>query len=417
MSFELYHGDSLVELKKLKDNSVDSIVTDPPYGLAFMGAKWDYDVPSVELWKECFRVLKPGGHLLSFAGTRTQHRMAVNIEDAGFEIRDMIAWVYGQGFPKNLDVSKAIDSALGAERKVVGKRQHPTLKDKSKVDRQDKLPNHGTNQTFSDEWDITAPESDMAKKYAGWGTQLKPSLEPITVARKPVSEKNIALNVMKHGTGAINIDGCRIEYTTVAGGDLSLNPHLRKSIKGGNGGKILATETESRETIPNLSGRYPANLIHDGSEEVVDVFPNNNPGCKPHVISANPENDAKNREKGWGMKAQTGVAGYDDGNNLSAARFFYCAKPSTSERNMYGENKHLTVKPIALMRYLVKMVTPKGGVVLDPFMGSGTTGIAAVQEEVSFIGVEREKEYHELAKNRITAAEAEHKGPLADFMG
>jgi len=169
----LLHGDALEELKKLEDNSVDSIVTDPPYGLKFMGKRWDYDVPSIEVWEECLRVLKPGGYLLSFAGTRTQHRMACNIEDAGFEIRDMIAWVYGSGFPKSHNISKALDK--GAERRL-----------------------------------ITAPTTDEAKQWDGWGTALKPALEPITVARKPLSEKTIAKNVLKWGTGGINIDGCRI---------------------------------------------------------------------------------------------------------------------------------------------------------------------------------------------------------------
>ncbi len=208
----LYHGDCREILAGLPDESVSAVVTDPPYGLAFMGKKWDYDVPSVAIWEQCLRVLKPGGHLLAFAGTRTQHRMAVRIEDAGFEIRDMIAWVYGSGFPKSLDVSKAIDKAAGAEREVVGissvtgARQSRTMDDGNK----------GTRRTYQNDKpvvnSITAPATPEAKQWSGWGTALKPALEPITVARKPLCG-TVAANVLEHGTGALNVDGCRVGDT------------------------------------------------------------------------------------------------------------------------------------------------------------------------------------------------------------
>ena len=263
MTYELIHGNSLDVLKDMIDNSVDSIVTDPPYGIAFMGKKWDYDVPTVELWEECFRVLKPGGHLLSFAGTRTQHRMAVNIEDAGFEIRDMIAWVYGSGFPKSLDVSKAIDKAAGAEREVVGSYKrgmamHPG--------------NEGADnwrENYTGEVAITAPATPAARQWHGWGTALKPAMEPITVARKPLIG-TVAENVLAWGTGGINVDGCRIEYNP--------DDHVMKYDNYSNGGYTSEYQngtsyTHGTKVQINTQGRWPANLIHDGSEEVVGVFP------------------------------------------------------------------------------------------------------------------------------------------------
>jgi site-specific DNA-methyltransferase (adenine-specific) len=201
MKINLLNGDSLLILKEFDDNSIDSIVCDPPYGLSFMGKKWDYDVPCVELWAECLRVLKPGGHLLAFAGTRTQHRMACRIEDAGFEIRDMIAWVYGSGFPKSLDVSKAIDKAAGAEREVVGQQHRPEGRQFAE----------GASGFARGAVDITAPATPEAQQWSGWGTALKPALEPITMARKPL-EGTVASNVLEHGTGALNVDGCRVAH-------------------------------------------------------------------------------------------------------------------------------------------------------------------------------------------------------------
>jgi site-specific DNA-methyltransferase (adenine-specific) len=338
----LHHGDCLEVLRSLPDCSVDSVVTDPPYGLSFMGKRWDYDVPSVEVWAECLRVLKPGGHLLAFAGTRTQHRMAVRIEDAGFEIRDMIAWVYGSGFPKSLDVSKAIDKAAGAEREVVGQHGAPAKS----------IYSQG-KQELPQEVNITAPATPEAKQWEGWGTALKPALEPITVARKPLIG-TVAENVLQHGTGAINVDGGRVGTEELA------NPSGISNAMGGvTIGKYQGGNQDySGSGATNPLGRWPANFIHDGSEEATDLLG-------------------------------------------ASARFFYCAKASKADR---GENHHPTVKPTDLMRYLCRLVTPPSGIVLDPFMGSGSTGKAAMLEGFAFVGIEREAEYIDIAKARIQSA-------------
>ena len=270
MAFEIIHGDCLEVMRGMADNSVDAVVTDPPYGLSFMGKKWDYDVPSVEVWAECLRVLKPGGHLLAFAGTRTQHRMAVRIEDAGFEIRDMIAWVYGSGFPKSLDVSKAIDKAAGAEPIDLG--QSPNW-------RESKRDNGQSMGSVPNEARITAPATDAARKWQGWGTALKPSYEPVTVARKPLVG-TVAANVLEHGTGALNIDGCRVATGDKLGGGMVSKG--RPCVSEGwdrpwmhDAAVTEAKKLESAEKVAKAQdlGRWPANLIHDGSEEVVGLFP------------------------------------------------------------------------------------------------------------------------------------------------
>ncbi|TQE92701.1 MAG: site-specific DNA-methyltransferase, partial [Spiribacter salinus] len=372
---DLRCGDCIDELKKLDDDSIDAIVTDPPYGLTFMGKAWDKSVPSVEVWSECLRVLKPGGHLLSFAGTRTQHRMAVNIEDAGFEIRDMIAWVYGSGFPKSLDVSKAIDKAAGAEREVVQERKAKDRRDDGTV----------VGLGHSGNADITAPATEAAQQWHGWGTALKPALEPITLARKPF-KSTVAANVLAHGTGALNVDGCRVGSTAETW------PASRSYAPGQiqPGGK---GQTQSTGDAP--AGRWPANLIHDGSDEVVGLFPVTKSGGgdkrqkKPSSFNA--------CVSGRDIDLPNGIGG-DAG---SAARFFYCAKASKKDRGV--DNKHPTVKPTDLMRYLCRLVTPPGGTVLDPFMGSGSTGKAAMLEGFDFIGVELDPEYIEIARARIDA--------------
>jgi len=380
-------------MRGMADNSVDAIVTDPPYGLSFMGKKWDYDVPEQAIWEECLRVLKPGGHLLAFAGTRTQHRMAVRIEDGGFEIRDMIAWVYGSGFPKSLDVSKAIDKAAGMERQVIGKRVYAD----GHVQNSTKLaPPIGTFARTQDDRTETAPATDAARQWQGWGTALKPALEPITVARKPLVG-TVAANVLAHGTGAINVDGCRIGFASDADREKShangLGPVERfqssKAIY--EGGKQSAGFADTH----NPSGRWPANLIHDGSDEVVGCFPETNGG------TAVRRNSGGNTFGGDNLKPKMADMGYGD--TGSAARFFYCAKASKSDR---GEsNGHPTVKPTELMRYLVRLVTQPGGTVLDPFTGSGSTGKAAVLEGFEFIGIEREAEYVAIAEARIVEAQ------------
>jgi len=388
--FTIINGNCLDEMRKLPANSVDAIVCDPPYGIEFMGNKWDYEVPSVDVWRECLRVLKPGGHLLAFAGTRTQHRMAVNIEDAGFEIRDMIAWVYGSGFPKSLDVSKAIDKAAGAEREVVGRRVHPTLKNPAKAKSRAFHVESLDSAKDAESWGLTAPATDSAKQWDGWGTALKPAMEPITVARKPLIG-TVAENVLRHGTGAINVDGCRVEA------DLE-NDANKRGYQGTNyvGGSPFAAgihdeEKAIKREMPT-KGRWPANIIHDGSEQVVSLFPQTGEGRFP----------SKQTTASWKMSSRGKALSPERemGDSGSAVRFFYCAKTSKADR---GEgNDHPTVKPTELMRYLVRLVCAKGGTVLDPFMGSGSTGKGALLEDCKFIGIDLNADYCKVADKRLT---------------
>lgn len=397
MSATFHLGNCLGTLKAMPDNSVDSIITDPPYGLSFMGKKWDYDVPSVEIWAECLRVLKAGGHLLAFAGTRTQHRMAVRIEDAGFEIRDMLAWVYGSGFPKSHDVSKAIDKAAGVEREVVSEYNARGFSDISPTG--DGRNQWAAGKVVDKSAYITAPTTEAAKQWQGFGTALKPALEPITLARKPLIG-TVAANVLVYGTGGINIDGCRVGI-------------------------------EAKEA----AGRWPANFIHDGSDEVVRLFPQTSASKAGARGGSNPN------PMDWGNGRSDGgvVKGHDD-NGGSASRFFYCAKASNRDRdegldgflpaktndgrkvdadNAYQrgatlrQNIHPTVKPTDLMRYLCRLITPPNGVILDPFMGSGSTGKAALLEGFGFIGCELSPEYLEIAKARIEAVQKQEAKTVA----
>ena len=389
---KIINGDSLKELKTLEENSIDAVVTDPPYGLKFMGKKWDYDVPSTELWVEVMRVLKPGGHLLSFAGSRTYHRMAVNIEDAGFEIRDQIMWVYGSGFPKSHNIGKSVDKLQGNEREVIGKGQMGR-----------NLTRNGHKGDMAIDELHQAPIEPIITKgsspYEGWGTALKPAHEPIVVARKPLSEKTIAKNVLEWGTGGINIDGCRVgsEGGTKKVDTENCRESLGKYGDGLNGGTVSRID----------GGRFPANFIHDGSDEVVGLFPDSNGQGKHKKADYNANQPIT---MGGG---QVNTSYTDKG---SAARFFYCAKASKKDRNEGCEdvvtneggeerkgNVHSTVKPTALMQYLVRLVTPVGGTVLDPFMGSGSTGKACVLEGFDFIGIELDPEYCKIAEARIDA--------------
>ena len=424
---DLRNGDCLEVLRALADNSIDAVVTDPPYGLSFMGKKWDYDVPSVEIWRECLRVLKPGGHLLSFAGTRTQHRMACNIEDAGFEIRDMIAWVYGSGFPKSLNIGKAVDKLQGNERKVLGR--------DSSAYRENAIKN---NTNFTHNAGFKPEGSGLITKgtseFEGFGTSLKPALEPITLARKPIEKGlSIAENCLKWGVGGLDIDGCRVG-----------TEEILERVQGNN--KNTSTPNAPNNgwiSEPQTLGRFPANLIHDGSQEVLELFP-----MTKSVQSQRGKVEIFKKENSW--IGESTVRGHNDSG--SAARFFYCAKASKSERNRGCEgleeqetvvfsngkagrcpihnktnpsglntyscgcpiqytkqrkevkkntNTHPTVKPIALMEYLVKLVSREGQTVLDPFAGSGTTGIACKNLNRNAILIEREAEYVEIAKCRM----------------
>ena len=411
MACEIIHGDALEVLKGMEANSVDAVVTDPPYGLVgasrgsssqpgdlatpygrsgpskkrggFMGKEWDASIPGAEYWSEALRIAKPGAYILAFGGTRTFHRLAVAIEDAGWEIRDTLMWVYGSGFPKSRNVCLDMDKMDGhgnrGHRIAVANRHHPD----------------GTLEPNGEHLPAYEPKTDAAKQWAGWGTALKPAWEPIIMARKPMVG-TVAENVLAWGTGALNIDGCRVAHVTVDGGNLAVNPHLRSHINGGNGGHIIATESERRVVTPDPAGRWPANLIHDGSEEVLAGFPKSSTTGKR-------SDKSKSAEVGgtiWLANNHQSTEYTDAG---FAARFFYCAKASKSDRGT--GNNHPTVKPTELMRYLVRLVTPPGGKVIDPFSGSGSTGKAAVLEGFKFIGIEREAEYVAIAEARIAEAQ------------
>ena len=386
---KIYHWDNIDVLKTFPDNSIDSIVTDPPYWLSFMGKKWDYDVPSQELWEECFRVLKPWWHLLAFAWTRTQHRMAVRIEDAGFEIRDMIAWVYGSWFPKSHNIGKAVDKLQGDEREIV--------KNETRYNYPSGIVNIGQGEKKL----INRVVTKGTSKYEGWGTTLKPALEPITVARKPLSEKTIAENVLKWGTGGINIDESRVVSDTI-----TVNRH-----SGYNSNSLVeSTKGKWKGEQEKVSGRFPANLIHDGSDEVLELFPISWKWnwWKPYNYAGKEYNNKDTSMFNWD-KPQAPSNFNDSG---SASRFFYCAKASKSERNAGLEwletkqtaparNYHPTVKPLKLMEYLVRLVTPKWWICLDPFIWSWTTAVACKTLGFDFIGIEREQEYVETANKRL----------------
>jgi len=403
---KLFHGDCLKVLPTLEENSVDSIVTDPPYELGFMGKKWDATgvAFNVDVWREAYRVLKPGGHLLAFSGSRTYHRMAVAIEDAGFEIRDQIMWVYGSGFPKSMAIDKQLDKQLGVEREVVGR--NPNSRENSTKD--NTLFESGTDGKTDY---ITKPSSEEAKKWEGWGTALKPAHEPIVLARKPL-EGTVVNNILKHGVGGINIDDSR-----VPGEEIPIN---KLEMWSGFGEKVKP----EYEQEMNNKGRFPANLIHDGSEEVTELFPRAKGGAYPAKRGkAVATTFASGQETEGGFRAMG-----DDG---SAARFFYCAKANKRDRNdgldgfevkrpdtrtktgmgTFDEkgvaaqsNHHPTVKPIALMQYLVRLITPPTGIVLDPFMGSGSTGKACMYEGFSFIGIDQSEEYVKISQARIDFA-------------
>ena len=453
---KLINADCIEAMKAMPDNSVDAIVTDPPYELGFMGKSWDASgiAFNIEVWQEALRVIKPGGHLIAFSGSRTYHRMAVAIEDAGFQIRDQIMWVYGSGFPKSHNISKAIDKAAGAEREVVGSYQGATNIGKVADGKRGYSP--GTDYPDVDRTvNITAPATPAAQQWDGWGTALKPAHEPMVLARKPL-EGTVANNVLTYGVGGLNIDGTRVIADGENFDNLKSRPigKLNTRRNDETDEEFDARVGESPEQLAALAklkelGRFPANFIHDGSDEVVGLFPDSN---------APKQYDKK--KAGWltpGSTHETNeLQSKEYGDSGSAARFFYCAKASKRDRNegldgFEGKeigakgnglartcatcgasvidgcncvdrtfvnpvraNHHPTVKPTTLMQYLVRLVTPPNGIVLDPFMGSGSTGKACAYEGFDFIGIDQSAEYVEIAQARIDFALA-HKDEMLEL--
>lgn len=425
----IYHGDLFDVLPTLGAESIDACVTDPPYELGFMNRAWDASgvANNIQTWQAVYRVLKPGGYLLAFGGTRTAHRMICAVEDAGFEIRDVLCWLYGQGFPKSLNIGKAIDKAAGATREVIGKaaRSQPA-----------KSGHHGgltdDHIQYDEEGrftpDVTVPATDAAKEWDGWGTALKPAMEPIVLARKPFTG-TLSQNIQRYGTGALNIDACRIDSPDA---DLSA---VQKCQTPQDGDTVTLNVPGHTQATYNDKGRWPANVILD--EEAAALLDAQTGALSGggDVTGFEPSAHTKNT---YGEYER--VPFQSHGDSGGASRFFYVAKPSREERDegcydlpmrTAGEatarkegtdglnspragagrtggahNFHPTVKPVALMTWLVKLVTPPNGVVLDPFLGSGTTGMAARYAERQFIGIEKEAEYVEIAKRRVSEANA-----------
>ena len=398
----LHHGDCRLVLPGLEADSIDAVVTDPPYHLTpsrasgeigwpswndltkqdrtgrkagFMGKTWDGGGVAFDpaTWAEVLRVMKPGAHLVAFGGTRTSHRMVCAIEDAGFEVRDTIAWLYGSGFPKSHNIGKAIDRMAGAEREVVGQYGQGFRAAKSGLEGWQR-PAHAIDKG------ITAPATPEAAAWEGWGTALKPAFEPIVLVRKPLSEPTVAANVLRWGTGALNVDGCRVEG------------EIRETAIGGMGRKANPIYGKfAREDAPysylSTAGRWPANLAHDGSDEVLaafDLFGERTSGAWREGMRQRPTvGVAKGAEAERIRPGRRPEGG-------SAARFFYSAKADATDR---CSSKHPTVKPLALMRWLVRLVTPPGGLVLDPFAGTGVTWEAALLEGCRAVLIEQDATY------------------------
>jgi site-specific DNA-methyltransferase (adenine-specific) len=444
MSVQLVQGDCIRLARSLPADSIDSLVCDPPYEIGFMGKSWDSTgiAFQVEAWKEFYRTMKPGAYLTAFGGTRSHHRLMCAIEDAGFEIRDCLMWVYGQGFPKSRDISKAIDKEAGQAREVIGIREYAGGHIQHSDTTTSPIGNAFLPERTHDHRLETTPTTQAARQWDGWGTALKPAWEPIVLARKPLSEKTVAANMLRWGTGAINIDGCRIgmdeaEHKVIDG---------RSGAGFGTGNTVGGHQGRAEGKFKShAEGRWPANLVHDGSAEVLEGFPS------PHGAGA-----ATNKKFVRGEntnvygKASEGLSGarigdegsasrffycakadkergtrpggfanigadkgssvpngptYDDGDG-STSRFFYCAKASKKDRNAGCDaehpNKHPTVKPTALMQWLTRLTTQPGGTVFDPFMGSGSTGRGAVLEGFNFIGCDLDP--IDIARMRIADA-------------
>jgi site-specific DNA-methyltransferase (adenine-specific) len=439
----LLNGDCLDKLKELDNNSIDSIVTDPPYGLSFMGKKWDYDVPSVEIWQECLRVLKPGGHLLAFAGSRTYHRMAVRIEDAGFDIRDQIMWIYGSGFPKSHNVGKSIDKMQGNQRQVVAEEKGTykldnAIKNAAVYGKQ--------NQKMTDDGYEIKTITKGNSVGEGWGTALKPAHEPIVMARKPI-EGTVAENTLQYGVGGLNIDATRVQMQDGDKMDIRRYNAYHDTFNSYEDGES-AKGKEYIVAEPHEGGRWPANVIMDEhAGQILDKQSGNKKSSKrgskynkptehtnTYTPAASdyrddntygdeggasrffycPKANAKDRDSGIetdakALRATKGGTRDFNARCASCGKKFIgspeticsCDNPITDNQVFKRKNNHPTVKPTDLMKYLIRLVTPKDGIVLDPFMGSGSTGKAAMQEGMWFVGIEREKEYYEIAKQRI----------------
>jgi hypothetical protein len=399
-SYRFLIGDSLVVVPSLSQ-TFDACVTDPPYGLRFMGKAWDHGIPGEPYWREILSALKPGGHLLAFGGARTYHRLTCAIEDAGFEIRDCLMWLHGNGFPKSLDVSKAIGRAAGAERQVIGydaTRARPNCLYESGA-----LGKIGGTGKASDRTDngatLTAPAADVARQWEGWGTALKPAWEPIILARKPLAG-TVAQNVLTHGAGALNIDGCRIHTAGSEGKSYTVTRFKPGATLKKTGGRwrpsddtALPWEVGRQYEGATKDGRWPANVVLD--EEAAWLLD------EQSGITYSAGGSRGKRKGGWARPCneQHAATGLGFGDVGGASRFFYCAKASASERG-HG-NDHPTVKPLALMRWLVRLVTPHGGMVLDPFGGSGTTALACRDEGFSCVLIDNDSHSIEIARRRF----------------
>ena len=415
----IHRGDCIETMNAMPPESVDAIVTDPPYGLSFMQAKWDATPPGVQWAEACYRVLKPGGHIAAFGGTRTWHRLAVAIEDAGFEMRDSLAWLYGSGFPKSHDVGKAIDKLAGAEREVIGvnetlRKYMPNgstgsfqLHGCQSVQELERLAEIGgktpdgtdaritlaRRNDHEARFTLTAPATPEAAQWDGWGTALKPAFEPIVLARKPLAEKTVARNVLAHGTGAINVDACRIKGEPIEIHARTGNTTGANSMAGVSTGSTGTGEFRT-------DGRWPANVLLDQHAAAwVDEQSGDRPGFSGGGATPG---EVANDVYGKGWKRREDPTLYSDSGG--ASRFFYTAKAPRRERPNVGGVQHPTVKPLAIMRWLIRLVTPPGGTVLDPFAGSGTTIEAALIEGFDPVGIEMETDYLPLIQHRIDRA-------------
>ena len=379
-SFQIHVGSNLDVLPTLPDNSVDSIVTDPPYELGFMGKSWDSTgiAYNVEMWRECLRVLKPGGHLLAFSGSRTYHRMTVAIEDAGFQIRDQIMWVYGSGFPKSHNIGNDIDKRMG----------HPP-RGRAVPVASTNLPSgkYADEKLTGNKVEAFVAKSLEAKPWEGWGTALKPAHEPICLARKPL-EGTVAQNVLKWGVGGLNINGCRV----------GTDGGTKRDGKG-NQPNDLGWENMKGHKIEKLNvGRWPANLMHDGSQQVLDLFPKDEASSPARFFYCSKASKADRDEGCDELPTQEKPAHMRTANGTGEASMTDGFQPTQRK------NTHPTVKPTELMAYLCRLITPPNGTILDPFMGSGSTGRGAIREGFNFIGIELSAEYAEIAKARIEAS-------------